>query len=98
MPHVAPELKELFFVMEKRFQPLKICRDVHAVLSTMKEDEEYAHYIEFIQDITVIRMLKQVCVLILFFLICYYVAFFLETLTLESNWEIIDIITLISLH
>lgn len=60
MPHVTPELKELFFVTEKRFQPLKICRDVHAVLSTIKEDEEFSHYIEFIQDITVIRMLKQV--------------------------------------
>lgn len=60
MPYVVPELKELFHVTEKRFQPLKICKDVHNVLNTIKDDEEFVHYIEFIQDITVIRMLKQV--------------------------------------
>jgi len=59
LPHMSPELKELFFVMEKRFHPLKICKDVHSVLKNFAEDEQLVQYVQHIQDITVIRMLKQ---------------------------------------
>ena len=60
LPHVPEELKTLFNVLEKRFQPLKICKDVHGALDTIRDDENLVHYIEPIQEITVIRMLKQV--------------------------------------
>jgi len=63
LPHIPTELKELFLVMEKRFQPLKICKDVHKCLESISEDENLVQYVKYIQDITVIRMLKQVRIL-----------------------------------
>lgn len=60
LSHVTPELNELFYVLEKKFQPLKLCRNVHNVLTTISDNEHFVQYVKPIQEITVIRMLKQV--------------------------------------
>lgn len=62
LPHVDGDLKELFFALETKFQPLTLGKKVDAVLDSLKSNEDLSQYIEPLHQITILRTLKQVCV------------------------------------
>jgi len=60
LPHLPAHLNELFITLEKDFQPLKLCNKVHQILTNISQNESLNQYVTQIQEITTIRMLKQV--------------------------------------
>ncbi|XP_057307108.1 eukaryotic translation initiation factor 3 subunit A-like [Hydractinia symbiolongicarpus] len=60
IPYLPPELKDLFYVLESKFNPLQLCKKVNETLTTISSDENIAHYVKPIQEISIIRALKQI--------------------------------------
>lgn len=60
MSHVSSELKELFVLLETKFQPLSMGERVHEILETIRNDEELMQYIVPTHEITMMKTLKQV--------------------------------------
>lgn len=60
MSHVSSELKELFVLLETKFQPLSMGERVHEILETIKDDKELMQYIVPTHEITMMKTLKQV--------------------------------------
>ena len=63
MSHVSSELKELFVLLETKFQPLSMGKRVHEILETIKGNEELVQYIVPTHEITMMKTLKQVRVI-----------------------------------
>ncbi|XP_071827297.1 eukaryotic translation initiation factor 3 subunit A-like [Apostichopus japonicus] len=61
VPHVLPELRELFNWLEIEFHPLHLCSRVSDVLSFLEaSDPDLAQYVPALQTNTLVRLLKQV--------------------------------------
>ena len=60
LPHLPQQLRDLYTSLEKKFQPLKLCKHVHDILTDISQNESLKQYVELIQEITTVRMLKQV--------------------------------------
>ncbi len=58
-----PQVKDLYMWMEVEFHPLYLCERVTTVLDFLKETEEpeLMQYVPALQNNTVMRLLKQVC-------------------------------------
>merc|ERR1712142_527213 len=60
LPHLPEQLRDLYTSLEKKFQPLKLCKHVHDILTDISQNESLKQYVDLIQEITTVRMLKQV--------------------------------------
>ena len=61
-PYVPAALNDLYVSLEETFQPTTLCKKIHALLTAAKieESEELKKYVDPIQKISIVRMLKQV--------------------------------------
>lgn len=58
--HVYPELQNLYQWLEVEFHPLKLASRVQSSLEFLSKKEELAQYIPALQDITIMRVTKQI--------------------------------------
>jgi hypothetical protein len=61
---VNPELHNLYKWLEVEFHPLKLAQRISSSLEYIEKNEELVQFIPALQDITIMRILKQVCVLL----------------------------------
>ena len=62
LQHIMPQLQDLYQYLEKDFSPLKLCAQVNTIFEFLQENEdlELAQYIKPLQNVAIIRLLKQV--------------------------------------
>ena len=62
LPHVMPQVRELYDCLEEDFAPLKLCEKVNKVFEFLKEnpENELVAYCKPVEDIAIMRLLKQV--------------------------------------
>merc|ERR1712080_265694 len=60
LPYLPQQLNDLYVGLEKNFQPLTLCKRVHDILQDISQNESLSPYVSLIEEITTIRMLKQV--------------------------------------
>jgi len=60
MQFVYPELQNLYQWLEVEFHPLKLASRVQSALEFIAKKDELAPYIPALQDITIMRVIKQV--------------------------------------
>lgn len=71
VPHVLPELRELFNWLEIEFHPLHLCSRVSDVLSFLEaSDPDLAQYVPALQTNTLVRLLKQVSIIYKYYIVC----------------------------
>ena len=60
--HIMPQLQDLYQGLEKEFSPLKLCARVNTIFEFLQENEdlELAQYIKPLQEVAIVRLLKQV--------------------------------------
>ena len=59
--YVYPELQNLYKWLELEFHPLKLATRVQGSLEFIGTKDELKQYVSALQDITITRLLKQVC-------------------------------------
>jgi len=59
MQYVPPQLKEVYSLLEQTYHPLQLCKKLGPILEWLKEQKKLAHYVKPLQNIAVIRLLKQ---------------------------------------
>lgn len=57
--YVPPQLKELYTMLEQQYHPLNLAKAVQPILDFIKTQKKMAHYTKPLQNITMIRLLKQ---------------------------------------
>ena len=55
-----PEVQELYHWLEEEFNPLQLCHHVNSLFDALREKEEYAVYVKPLEDVVVMRLIKQV--------------------------------------
>ena len=60
--HIMPQLQDLYQYLEKDFCPLQLCTRVNAFFEFLLENEELelSQYIKPLQEVAIVRLLKQV--------------------------------------
>lgn len=66
LQHVSPELKSLYYSLEIEFDPLNLSSKLAPCLDFVGQREDLAKYVEGLQEMTVIRLIKQVCLSLCF--------------------------------
>lgn len=61
---VYPELQNLYQWLEVEFHPLKLASRVQSSLDFIAKKDELAGYIPALQDITIMRVVKQVGIVV----------------------------------
>jgi translation initiation factor 3 subunit A len=56
----TPEVQELHHWLEEEFDPLQLCHHVSKLFDCLKENEGYKVYVEPLEDVTIMRLIKQV--------------------------------------
>ena len=59
MQYVPPQLKELYSMLEQQYHPLNLCQTVTPIVDFLKTQKKLAHYAPPLQNVTVLRLLKQ---------------------------------------
>lgn len=59
---LSPELQQLYQNLEVDFDPLHLCAHVMPILESLEEQENLGQYVPLLKDITLVRLIKQVCV------------------------------------
>src|SRR5690606_36910720 len=57
---VLPELTDLYFLMEKKFNPLQLCQNVKPKLDFLATQPTLMQYAKPLQDLLIVRLLQQV--------------------------------------
>lgn len=57
---LGPELQQLYQYLEVDFDPLHLCCKVTPILESLETQEHLKQYVEFIREITLVRLIKQV--------------------------------------
>lgn len=60
LPLLGPELQQLYRYLEVDFDPLHLCSKVMPILESLETQEHLKQYVEFIREITLVRLIKQV--------------------------------------
>ena len=60
-----PELNDLYNLLEVEFHPTELANKVKMCLDFLAAKEEFAPYVPVLQDVTIVRFLKQVSQLLL---------------------------------
>lgn len=58
--HVYPELQNLYHWLEVEFNPLKLASRVQSSLEFISKKDDLVQYTAALQDITIMRIVKQV--------------------------------------
>ena len=60
--HIMPQIQDLYQGLEKEFSPLKLCSRVNTIFEFLQENEDLdlAQYIKPLQEVAIVRLLKQV--------------------------------------
>ena len=59
---VSPSLQRLYSLLEVDFNPLVLCAEVEPLLEELNANEETRQYVEPLKEVTLVRLIKQVCV------------------------------------
>jgi translation initiation factor 3 subunit A len=62
---VYPELQNLYHWLEVEFNPLKLASRIQSSLEFISKKEELVQYTSALQDITIMRIVKQVITAVL---------------------------------
>lgn len=62
---VYPELQNLYHWLEVEFNPLKLAARIQVSLEFISKKEELVQYTPALQDITIMRIVKQVIIVVL---------------------------------
>jgi translation initiation factor 3 subunit A len=59
----APEFQNLYKWLEIDFDPLNLCKHVGSVTDGITNDENnpYVQYVQALQDVTLFRLVRQIC-------------------------------------
>merc|ERR1712137_324178 len=57
---VTPGLKELYYNVEVKFQPLRLCKSVEPSLDSLEEDENLNKYVPILKKVIFLRLLQQI--------------------------------------
>ncbi len=60
MEHASPEIRRLYYYLEVEFDPLLLSERVMPLLDTLRDDSELGQYVDSLQEITLVRLIKQV--------------------------------------
>ena len=77
--HVHPELQNLYRWLELEFHPLKLSTRVTSSLEFLQTQDDLSQYVSALQDITITRLLKQVCGMREFFRLCFLLRGYIAT-------------------
>ena len=60
--HIMPQLQDLYQFLERDFCPLKLCAQVNTFFEflQMNEDLDLSQYVKPLQEVSIVRLLKQV--------------------------------------
>ena len=60
--HIMPQLQDLYQYLERDFSPLQLCARVNTFFEFLQENEELelSQYIKPLQEVAIVRLLKQV--------------------------------------
>lgn len=61
---MSTDLLQLYEYLEVEFNPLQICSKVDVLLEVLTANEETAVYVESLREVTLVRLIKQVSVVI----------------------------------
>ena len=64
LQYVHPELQNLYRWLEVEFHPLKLSSRVASSLEFIEKNKDLNQYVPALQDITIMRLLKQVGILV----------------------------------
>ena len=59
LKRVAPEIRELYAILEVDFHPLSICRKISPILTKIAEDPEMKRYIQPLHQVILTRLFQQ---------------------------------------
>ncbi|KAJ7328582.1 Eukaryotic translation initiation factor 3 subunit A [Desmophyllum pertusum] len=59
--HIMPQLQDLYQCLEKDFSPLRLCSRVNSFFEFLQENEELelSQYVKPLQEVAIVRLLKQ---------------------------------------
>lgn len=60
MEHASPEIRQLYYYLEVEFDPLLLSGRVAPILDGLRADTELGQYVDALQEITLVRLIKQV--------------------------------------
>lgn len=63
LQYVPAELQQLHQYLELEFNPLLLCKRISPILEGLESDEVLKEYTESLRETTLIRLIKEVCVL-----------------------------------
>ncbi len=58
--HASPEIRQLYQYLEVEFDPLLLSQRVVPILEGLRENTELGQYVDALQEITLVRLIKQV--------------------------------------
>ncbi len=58
--HASPEIRQLYNYLEVEFDPLLLSQRVVPILEGLRENTELCQYVDALQEITLVRLIKQV--------------------------------------
>ena len=61
LQYVNPELKEVYRWLEEEFHPLQLCQKLSPIFEWLKTQDKLAQYVAPLRQITLMRLMKQVC-------------------------------------
>ena len=70
--HIMPQLQDLYQHLEREFAPLRLCIEVNTILEFLQKNEELelSQYIKPVQEMSIVRLLKQVSQCFRFSIFC----------------------------
>lgn len=63
LQYVPAELQQLHQYLELEFNPLLLCKRISPILDGLESDEVLKEYTKSLRETTLIRLIKEVCVL-----------------------------------
>lgn len=60
--HMMPQLQDLYQFLERDFSPLRLCVRVNTIFEFLQNNEELelSQYVKPLQEVSIVRLLKQV--------------------------------------
>ena len=59
---MSSQLQQLYSLLEVDFSPLVLCAQVSPLLEQLEANEETKQYVESLKEVTLVRLIKQVCI------------------------------------
>lgn len=62
LQNVPENIKQLYYMLEVRFHPLSVCKNIGPLVEEIKKDDSLQRYVEPLKEITLTRLLQQVLI------------------------------------